>query len=187
MVASVRAGAGSRASAKPTTRASATKHLLSANAARAPQREGDSSSAQLRGSGLGQGIKLRCRGRNEREVRENSLVAVNTDGVEGRQVDVRMRTDLLDNKTYDFDRVFSQAADQSTVFDDTVKPILDETGTGKTYTMSGDMTDTLGILSHGAGQERSREHSCPATEEVAADMLNEMTHFHTQVRYRHFT
>ncbi|KPM43713.1 Kinesin-like protein bimC [Neonectria ditissima] len=117
------------------------------------------------GEGTNIRVVVRCRGRNEREVRENSAVAVNTDGVRGKQVELRMRADILNNKTYDFDRVFSQAADQSMVFDDTAKPILDErlagynctifaygqTGTGKTYTMSGDMTDTLGILSDGAG------------------------------------
>ncbi|KAJ3527580.1 hypothetical protein NM208_g10629 [Fusarium decemcellulare] len=76
-----------------------------------------------------------------------------------------MGSNALSNRSYNFDRVFSQAADQNMVFDDTVKPILDEmlsgynctifaygqTGTGKTYTMSGDMTETLGMLSDEAG------------------------------------
>ncbi|KAJ5224990.1 hypothetical protein N7468_006215 [Penicillium chermesinum] len=86
-------------------------------------------------------VVVRCRGRNDREIKENSGV------------------------TYAFDRVFSPAADQTTVFNESVLPVVNEmlagynctifaygqTGTGKTYTMSGDMTDTLGILSDDAG------------------------------------
>ncbi|KND91203.1 Kinesin-like protein bimC [Tolypocladium ophioglossoides CBS 100239] len=110
-------------------------------------------------------VVVRCRGRNEREVKENSTVVVRTDGVKNKLVELVMGANALSNKTYNFDRVFSQAADQNMVFDDTVKPILDEmlagynctifaygqTGTGKTYTMSGDMTETLGMLSDEAG------------------------------------
>jgi kinesin family protein 11 len=110
-------------------------------------------------------VVVRCRGRNEREIKENSAMVVNTDGVKGKLVELFQGASALSNKTYNFDRVYSPAADQTTVFDDTVKPILDEmlagynctifaygqTGTGKTYTMSGDMTDTLGMLSDEAG------------------------------------
>ncbi|KAM0556744.1 hypothetical protein ACHAPJ_005803 [Fusarium lateritium] len=110
-------------------------------------------------------VVVRCRGRNEREVRENSNVVVTADAVKGKIVELSMGSNALSNRSYNFDRVFSQAADQNMVFDDTVKPILDEmlagynctifaygqTGTGKTYTMSGDMTDTLGMLSDEAG------------------------------------
>ncbi|KAH9892101.1 kinesin-domain-containing protein [Xylariomycetidae sp. FL2044] len=110
-------------------------------------------------------VVVRCRGRNEREVRENSVVVVQTEGVKGKLVELSMGPSALSNKAYNFDRVFSQAADQSMLYDDVVKPILEEmlggynctifaygqTGTGKTYTMSGDMTDTFGILSDAAG------------------------------------
>ncbi|KAI2471297.1 kinesin-domain-containing protein [Annulohypoxylon bovei var. microspora] len=110
-------------------------------------------------------VVVRCRGRNEREVRENSAVVVATEGVKGKLVELSMGPSALSNKTYNFDRVFSQAADQSMIYDDVVKPILEEmlggynctifaygqTGTGKTYTMSGNMTETLGILSDDAG------------------------------------
>ncbi|KAG4221682.1 hypothetical protein PC116_g29843 [Phytophthora cactorum] len=37
-----------------------------------------------------------------------------------------MGPSALSNKTYNFDRVFSQAADQSVLYDDVVKPILEE-------------------------------------------------------------
>ncbi|KAK5992680.1 Kinesin-like protein bimC [Cladobotryum mycophilum] len=110
-------------------------------------------------------VVVRCRGRNQREVKENSTVVVNADGVKGQHIELSMGANALSNKTYNFDRVYSPAADQAMVFDDTVKPMLEEmlagynctifaygqTGTGKTYTMSGDMTDTLGMLSDGAG------------------------------------
>ncbi|KAI1802856.1 kinesin-domain-containing protein [Daldinia bambusicola] len=110
-------------------------------------------------------VVVRCRGRNDREIQENSAVVVSTEGVKGKLVELSMGPTALSNKTYNFDRVFSQAADQSVLYDDVVKPILEEmlsgynctifaygqTGTGKTYTMSGDMNTTLGLLSDDAG------------------------------------
>ncbi|KAF7856369.1 hypothetical protein EAF04_009897 [Stromatinia cepivora] len=110
-------------------------------------------------------VVVRCRGRNEREVRENSGVVLSTEGVKGKNLDLSMGPSALSNKSYYFDKVFSSAADQAMIFDDVVTPILDEmlagynctifaygqTGTGKTYTMSGDMSDHLGILSDNAG------------------------------------
>jgi kinesin family member 11 len=71
-------------------------------------------------------VVVRCRGRNEREVRENSGVVLSTDGVRGRSVELSMGPSALSNKTYHFDKVFSPAADQAMVFDDVVRPILDE-------------------------------------------------------------
>ncbi|KAI9376454.1 P-loop containing nucleoside triphosphate hydrolase protein [Aspergillus egyptiacus] len=110
-------------------------------------------------------VVVRCRGRNEREIKENSGVALQTEGVKGKTVELSMGPHAVSNKTYTFDKVFSAAADQVTVYEDVVLPIVNEmlagynctifaygqTGTGKTYTMSGDMTDTLGILSDNAG------------------------------------
>jgi kinesin family protein 11 len=71
-------------------------------------------------------VVVRCRGRNDREVRENSGVVVTTNGIKGSTVDLSMGSNALSNKTYQFDKVFSPAADQSMVFDETVSPILDE-------------------------------------------------------------
>lgn len=110
-------------------------------------------------------VVVRCRGRNDREVRENSGVVVSTEGARGKTVDLSMGPNALSNKTYRFDKVFSPAADQPMIYDDVVAPILNDmisgynctifaygqTGTGKTYTMSGDMTDTFGLLSDAAG------------------------------------
>lgn len=73
-------------------------------------------------------VVVRCRGRNEREVKENSAVVVETNGTKGNTVELSMGPNALSNKTYNFDRVFSPAADQSMLFDEVVKPILDEVG-----------------------------------------------------------
>ncbi|KAJ5464434.1 Kinesin-like protein bimC [Penicillium daleae] len=110
-------------------------------------------------------VVVRCRGRNEREIKDNCGVVLSTEGVSGKNLDLSMGPNALSNKTYAFDKVFSPAADQTIVYEGVVLPILNEmlagynctifaygqTGTGKTYTMSGDMTDTLGILSDDAG------------------------------------
>ena len=102
-------------------------------------------------------VVVRCRGRNDREVRENSGVVVSTSGIKGSTVDLAMGPSALSNKTYQFDKVFSPAADQNMVFNEVVSPILDEvlggfnctifaygqTGTGKTYTMTGDISNVL--------------------------------------------
>ena len=71
-------------------------------------------------------VVVRCRGHNEREVRENSAVVVESEGAKGKLIELSMGPSSLSNKTYNFDRVFSQAADQSMVYDDVVKPILEE-------------------------------------------------------------
>lgn len=71
-------------------------------------------------------VVVRCRGRNARERKEDSEVVVSTDGVKGNSIDLFMGANALSNKTYTFDRVFSGAADQSLLFDDTVKPMLEE-------------------------------------------------------------
>lgn len=71
-------------------------------------------------------VVVRCRGRNDREVRENSGVVVSTSGMKGNNVELSMGPSALSNKTYHFDKVFSPAADQSMIFDEVVAPILDE-------------------------------------------------------------
>lgn len=71
-------------------------------------------------------VVVRCRGRNEREVKENSGVVVSTDGVKGQKVELSMGANALSNKIYHFDKVFSPAADQSMIYEDVVTPVLDE-------------------------------------------------------------
>lgn len=71
-------------------------------------------------------VVVRCRGRNEREIKENSGVVLSTEGVSGKNVDLSMGPNALSNKTYAFDKVFSPAADQTIVFDEVVLPIVNE-------------------------------------------------------------
>ncbi|KAJ3494813.1 hypothetical protein NLG97_g3828 [Lecanicillium saksenae] len=182
MGSSVRSGASSRTGARQTatTRTSTARHGTRAGAASpadslmshgTKRKERDfeldmgSRMSTFGGEETNINVVVRCRGRNAREIKENSAVVVKADGVQGNNIDLSMGPSSLTNKTYSFDRVFSSAADQEMVFDDTVRPILDEmlsgynctifaygqTGTGKTYTMSGDMTETLGMLSDEAG------------------------------------
>lgn len=73
-------------------------------------------------------VVVRCRGRNKREVQENSGVVLSTDGVKGHSLQLSMGPSALSNKTYHFDRVFSAAADQGMVYDDVVTPILEQVG-----------------------------------------------------------
>ncbi|KAK0655536.1 hypothetical protein B0T16DRAFT_424322 [Cercophora newfieldiana] len=88
-------------------------------------------------------VVVRCRSRNERE------------GTKGKLIELLMGPNTVSNKAYNFDHVFEEV----------VRPVLDEmlagynctifaygqTGAGKTYTMSGDLTESMGMLSDNAG------------------------------------
>jgi hypothetical protein len=71
-------------------------------------------------------VVVRCRGRNEREVKENSGVVVATEGVKGKSVELSMGPNAVSNKTYYFDKAFSPAADQAIIYEEVVAPILSE-------------------------------------------------------------
>lgn len=71
-------------------------------------------------------VVVRCRGRNQREIKENSGVVLSTEGVAGKSVDLSMGPNAISNKTYAFDKVFSPGADQVIVYDEVVVPILNE-------------------------------------------------------------
>lgn len=89
-------------------------------------------------------VVVRCRGRNDREIKENSGVAISVSG--SKEITVQTGPLTLSNKTYSFDKVFGPEADQSMIYDNVVSPILEEalsgynctifaygqTGTGKT-------------------------------------------------------
>lgn len=70
-------------------------------------------------------VVVRCRGRSEREIKENSGVVLSTDGVKGKTVNLSMGSTAMSNKTYHFDSVFSPAADQSMISEEVITPILD--------------------------------------------------------------
>jgi kinesin family member 11 len=69
-------------------------------------------------------VVVRCRGRNDREINENSAVVVSTEGSNG--VELSMGPNALNNKAYHFDKVFSPAADQASLYEDVVTPLLNE-------------------------------------------------------------
>lgn len=148
MAPSVRSAAIGRASVRQGTRASSIRYPHNTSVATRTDRTGAISPAESIASiattatagtkrkerdfedDIGEetniNVVVRCRGRNDREVKENSAVVVTSDGVKGKAVELSMGPNALSNKTYTFDRVFSPAADQSMVFDDVVKPILDD-------------------------------------------------------------
>lgn len=71
-------------------------------------------------------VVVRCRGRNSREIKENSGVVVSAEGIKSTTVELSMGPNAMGNKTYNFDKVFSPAADQAIVFDEVVVPMLNE-------------------------------------------------------------
>ncbi|CCJ30567.1 unnamed protein product, partial [Pneumocystis jirovecii] len=111
-------------------------------------------------------VVVRCRGRSQREIRENNYNIVTTQGPRGKEVCIHTSPlSQMNTRTYTFDRVFGPEADQVMVFDDVVLPILGEvlngynctifaygqTGTGKTYTMTGDMSGDYSTFSNSSG------------------------------------
>ncbi|EJD06038.1 kinesin-domain-containing protein [Fomitiporia mediterranea MF3/22] len=109
-------------------------------------------------------VVIRCRRRSEREIQEGSPIIISTEGPRGQNVTIETAAitsvlgivTLPPTRTYPFDVVFGPEADQSMVYQDVVHPMLDEvlkgynctlfaygqTGTGKTYTMQGDVSLT---------------------------------------------
>jgi kinesin family protein 11 len=74
-------------------------------------------------------VVVRCRGRSDREIKDNNGVVLSTpEGVKGKTLDLSMGPNAVSNKTYAFDKVFSSAADQTTVYEDVVLPVVNEVG-----------------------------------------------------------
>ncbi|KAF8930627.1 hypothetical protein EDD21DRAFT_179673 [Dissophora ornata] len=127
-----------------------------------PSQQGNYSNAPNVNKELNIQVVVRIRSRNEREVRENSPVAV-----QAQNKEILVPSTLGDrapSKSYSFDRVFMYS-DQECIYNEVVTPILDEvltgynctifaygqTGTGKTFTMEGDLRDSFGECSRDAG------------------------------------
>ncbi|TFY82626.1 hypothetical protein EWM64_g1392 [Hericium alpestre] len=109
-------------------------------------------------------VAIRCRRRSEREVQENSPIIVSSEGARSQAITIETAAPvsslgivtLPPTRTYPFDLVFGPEADQVMIYQDVVSPMLDEvllgynctlfaygqTGTGKTYTMQGDLGTT---------------------------------------------
>lgn len=110
-------------------------------------------------------VVVRCRGRNQQEISVNSRVVVDT--LQSKR-DVAVNIGPPDSnsfKTYTVDQVFGPDADQIMMFEQVVSPVVDDfisglnctvfaygqTGTGKTYTMSGDVTSLYESCAYEAG------------------------------------
>ena len=100
-------------------------------------------------------VILRCRGRSEREIQENSPTIVQIEGAKSKDLTIETSTPISSlgivtmppTRTYPFDLVFGPEATQSMLYHDVVGPMLNEvllgynctlfaygqTGTGKTY------------------------------------------------------
>ncbi|KAG8217543.1 P-loop containing nucleoside triphosphate hydrolase protein, partial [Butyriboletus roseoflavus] len=109
-------------------------------------------------------VVIRCRRRSDREIQENSPIIISSHGAKSKEVTIETSAPvsslgivtLPPTRTYPFDLVFGPEADQAMIYHDVVNPLLDEvltgynctlfaygqTGTGKTYTMQGDLTPT---------------------------------------------
>ncbi|RDB21393.1 Kinesin-like protein bimC [Hypsizygus marmoreus] len=119
-------------------------------------------------------VVIRCRRRSEREVQDNSPSIVTSTGAKSKDVSIEVSAPISSmglvtlppTRTYPFDLVFGPEADQSMIYHEVVSPMLEEvlmgynctlfaygqTGTGKTYTMQGDLNPTpLGNPSANAG------------------------------------
>ncbi|KAG2144941.1 P-loop containing nucleoside triphosphate hydrolase protein [Suillus cothurnatus] len=119
-------------------------------------------------------VAIRCRRRSDREIQENSPIIVSSNGAKSQEVTIETSTPISSlgvitlppTRTYPFDLVFGPEADQAMIYHEVVSPMLDEvlmgynctlfaygqTGTGKTYTMQGDLTPTpMGNPSSQAG------------------------------------
>ncbi|KAK9719990.1 Kinesin- motor protein [Basidiobolus ranarum] len=110
-------------------------------------------------------VVIRSRGRNDKELRENSPSAIQCDSLIGSEIALSAGHYDKTARTYTFDKVFGPEATQEHVYDNVVKSFLEEvimgynctifaygqTGTGKTYTMEGNLEEVNSSFSKDAG------------------------------------
>jgi hypothetical protein len=107
-------------------------------------------------------VAVRCRPMNHEEKKHSQVAAISSD-IDTNSVKVSYNTiGKKVNKSVEFDKVFGVYSRQQEVYETVVRPIVDEmlqgynctifaygpTGTGKTYTMEGDINteDTRGMI-----------------------------------------
>lgn len=142
--------------AKPVSRPSPPDDGLEASSSKLGQRN-EESETNIQ-------VVVRCRRRSEREVQDNSPIIVSSSGAKSKDVSIETSAPISSLgvvtlpplRTYPFDVVFGPEADQALIYHEVVSPMLEEvlmgynctlfaygqTGTGKTYTMQGDLTPT---------------------------------------------
>ncbi|KAI9179171.1 Kinesin- motor protein [Blastocladiella emersonii ATCC 22665] len=108
-------------------------------------------------------VFVRCRPQNQREISERAPAILRFSGARSRELEF-VHADRGPRK-YTFDQVFSPDASQELVYRDVVAPILREvlegynctifaygqTGTGKSFTINGDVSEVDGRFSPNAG------------------------------------
>ncbi|KAG6890679.1 hypothetical protein C0995_005051 [Termitomyces sp. Mi166 len=150
-----------------------TEDTLQSSLATSNQRNFKSTSSQEEAETNIQ-VVIRCRGRSEREIQDNSPIIVTSSSAKSKDVSIELSAPVSSLglvtmppvRTYPFDLVFGPEADQAMIYHEVVSPMLEEvlmgynctlfaygqTGTGKTYTMQGDLEPTpMGNPSANAG------------------------------------
>ncbi|KAJ3682758.1 hypothetical protein LUZ60_012985 [Juncus effusus] len=135
-------------------------------------------------------VVLRCRPLNDEEQRMNvqNVISCNE---QKREVSVPLNIlTKQSDKIFTFDKVFGPKAQQKSVYDQAISPIVNEviegynctvfafgqTGTGKTYTMQGDMKSKVEDLSANAGViPRAVKHIFDILEERKTDYSMKVT------------
>ncbi|OEL12845.1 Kinesin-like protein KIN-5B [Dichanthelium oligosanthes] len=134
-------------------------------------------------------VVLRCRPLNEDEKRANVKSAISCNDPK-REVTVLHSLFKQADKTFSFDKVFGPESKQRSIFDHAVAPIVDDvlegynctvfafgqTGTGKTYTMEGEMRHKVSELPDTAGViPRAVRHIFDTLEARKADYSMKVT------------
>ncbi|KAL5218644.1 hypothetical protein ABZP36_019328 [Zizania latifolia] len=134
-------------------------------------------------------VVLRCRPLSEEEQKSNVQTAISCNDLK-REVTVLHSLFKQADKTFTFDRVFGPKAQQRAIYDHAVAPIVNDvlegynctvfafgqTGTGKTYTMEGEMRQKVGELPATAGViPRAVRHIFDALEARKADFSMKVT------------
>ncbi|KAF0904224.1 hypothetical protein E2562_032999 [Oryza meyeriana var. granulata] len=134
-------------------------------------------------------VVLRCRPLSEEEQKANVQSAISCNDLK-REVTVLHSLFKQADKTFTFDKVFGPKAQQRAIYDHAVAPIVNDvlegynctvfafgqTGTGKTYTMEGEMRQKAGELPATAGViPRAVRHIFDILEAQKADYSMKVT------------
>ncbi|KAM3229380.1 hypothetical protein ACQJBY_060314 [Aegilops geniculata] len=134
-------------------------------------------------------VVLRCRPLSVEEQKANVQSAVSCNDTK-REVTVLNSLFKQADKTFTFDKVFGPKSQQRAIYDHAVAPIVDDvlegynctvfafgqTGTGKTYTMEGEMMQQVGELPASAGvMPRAVRHIFDILEAQKADYSMKVT------------
>ncbi|KAF8342652.1 P-loop containing nucleoside triphosphate hydrolase protein [Cantharellus anzutake] len=161
---------------RPTSLSSSATAVSGLQSAPYSQPKSPKRSGATRDGGTNIQVVVRCRGPNEIEIKQKSPIIARTEGARGKIITIRDNNQINNfaisdsqdevGRHYAFDYVYGPEATQVLIFEDIVSPLLEEvlggfnctifaygqTGTGKTYTMQGDVEpNEEGMPSDSAG------------------------------------